>query len=92
MQSFYGMAIRQKLNDKYGMEKVIGGKSFHCTDIKDPKSRHYFCSPGEESWWKYKITKMDILYYTTSIWCTDRWQVIVEMFSWWEAKPKWVMK
>ena len=28
---------------------------------------------------------MDISYYTTSIWCTDRWRIIIEMLSWWDS-------
>ena len=54
MQNFYGIAIRQNLNDKYEMKKAIGAMLFHCTDITDAESRHRFCPPDEDSWCKYK--------------------------------------
>ena len=54
MQNYYGMAIRQNVNNKYEMKKAIGAILFHCTDISDDESRHRFCPPGEESWCKYK--------------------------------------
>ena len=54
MQNFYGIAIRQNLNDKYEMKKAIGAILFHCTDITDAESRHRFCPPDEDSWCKYK--------------------------------------
>ena len=48
MQSCYGMALRQKLNDKYEMKKSIAAKLFHSIDITDAESRHRFCPPEEE--------------------------------------------
>ena len=42
MQNFYGIAIRQNLNDKYEMKKAVGAILFHCTDITDAESRHRF--------------------------------------------------
>ena len=54
MQNFYGMAIRQILNNKYEMKKAIGTILFHCIDITDAESRYGFCPPGEGSWCKYK--------------------------------------
>ena len=48
MQSCYGLALRQKLNDKYEMKKSIVAKLFHSIDITDTESRHRFCPPGEE--------------------------------------------
>ena len=54
MQNFYGLAIRQNLNDKYEMKKTVGAILFHCTDITDSESRHLFFPPGEDSWCKYK--------------------------------------
>ena len=54
MQNFYGIAIRQNLNDKYEMKKAVGAILFHCTDITDAESRHHFCPPGEDSCCEYK--------------------------------------
>ena len=54
MQNFYGLAIRQNLNDKYEMKKAVGATLFLCTDITDSESRHLFFPPGEDSWCKYK--------------------------------------
>ena len=36
MQNFYGIPIRQNLNEKYEMKKAIGAILFHCTDIANP--------------------------------------------------------
>ena len=54
MQNFYGITIRQNLNDKYEIKKASGAILFHCTDITDAESQHRFCPPGEGSWCKYK--------------------------------------
>ena len=61
MQSCYGVALRQKLNDKYEMKKSIVAKLFHSIDITDAESRHRFCPPGEEKQCKYKLPKL--IYY-----------------------------
>ena len=51
MQNFYGIAIRQNLNDKYEMKKAVGAILFHCTDITDAESRHRFVHQEKTLLW-----------------------------------------
>ena len=58
MQNYYGLAIRQNLDNVYAMKKAIGAILWHCTIFTDSEFRHRFCPSGEETWCKYKRGKM----------------------------------
>lgn len=59
LQNYYGMAIRQNIDNLYGMKKAIGAVLHHCCDISDETVRHRFCPPTEDSWCKWQSDKLN---------------------------------
>ena len=58
LQNYYGMSIRQNLDNIYAMKKSVFATLFHCTDIKDEDVRHQFCPRSETSWCLYQRDKL----------------------------------
>ena len=44
MQNYYGMAIRNNVDDIHNMRKARGAVLYHCTDFKNQDYRHGMCS------------------------------------------------
>ena len=58
LQNCYGMAIRQNVNDLYGMKKSVAAVLFHYSESRDDETRHQFCLRTETSWCKYQADKL----------------------------------
>eukprot|EP00112_Aurelia_sp_Birch-Aquarium-sp1_P019844 Seg4999.1 transcript_id=Seg4999.1/GoldUCD/mRNA.D3Y31 product="hypothetical protein" protein_id=Seg4999.1/GoldUCD/D3Y31 len=58
IQNYYGMAIRQNLDNVYTMKKAIFAILFHCSENKDIEDRHKFCPRSADSWCKYQSNKI----------------------------------
>ena len=58
IQNYYGMAIRQNLDNVYTMKKSIFAILFHCSENKDIEYRHKFCPRSADSWCKYQSNKV----------------------------------
>ena len=53
MQNYYGMAIRQNVNNLYAMKKAVYAILFHFTNFENQQMQHQFCPRGLASWCKY---------------------------------------
>ena len=49
MQNYYGLAIRNNVNNLFAMKKAVGPILYHCTDFADQNSRHLFCPKTEDT-------------------------------------------
>lgn len=54
LQNYYGMAIRQNIENLYDMKKSVAAVLFHCSETTDIANRHKFCPCSSESWCKYQ--------------------------------------
>ena len=52
------MAIRQNVNDLYGMKKCVAAVLFHYSESTDAEERHKFCLRTENSWCKFQSDKL----------------------------------
>ena len=59
MQNYYGMAIRNNVDDIHNMRKATGAVLYHCTDFKNQDYRHSMCPNDENSWCKYQLDKIN---------------------------------
>ena len=50
LQNYYGMAIRQNINDLYKMKKSVCAVLHHNCEISDENVRHQFCPRDANSW------------------------------------------
>ena len=53
MQNYYGMAIRQNVNNLYAMKKAVYAILFHFTNFENQQMQHQFCPRGLASRCKY---------------------------------------
>ena len=58
LQNCYGMAIRQNVNDLYGMKKSVAAVLFHYSESTSSEERHKFCLRTEDSWCKFQADKL----------------------------------
>ena len=58
MQNYYGMCIRENVNNFYCMKKNIAAILYPCSEDPDNEKRHQYCPPGENSWCKYQNDKV----------------------------------
>ena len=58
MQNYYGLAIRDNVNNLFAMKKAVGASLYHCTDFADQNSRHLFYSKTEDTWCKWQLDKL----------------------------------
>lgn len=57
LQNYYGMAIRQNVNNVYAMKKSIIAILFHCSEHTNTTERHKYCPRGKDSWCKCQSDK-----------------------------------
>lgn len=53
LQNYYGIAIRDNVNDLRGMQRAVIAAFFHCCSSSD-KPMHGQCPDGSDSWCKYQ--------------------------------------
>ena len=58
LQNYYGMSIRQNLNNLYAMKKCVWAILYHNTDICDEEMRHQFCPRTKDTWCLYQSDKV----------------------------------
>ena len=58
MQNFYGLAMRNNVENIYAMKKAVGAILFHCTAFSDPEYRHRMCPRDEKTWCKCQFDKL----------------------------------
>lgn len=58
LQNYYGMSIRQNINNLYAMKKGVWAVLFHNADISDSETRHQFCPRTVDSWCLYQSNKL----------------------------------
>ena len=58
LQNYYGMAIRQNVNNVYKMKKCIWAVLFHNADIAGESVRHQFCPREIDSWCLWQSDKL----------------------------------
>lgn len=60
LQNYYGIAIRQCTGTTvYAMKKAVGAVLFHCSDARDPETRHRMCPRSADSWCKFQSDKIN---------------------------------
>ena len=59
MQNFYGLAIRNNLDNIYAMKKAVWAVLFHCTKFQDIEQRHQMCPRDSQSWCKFHLDKVN---------------------------------
>jgi hypothetical protein len=59
MQNFYGLAIRNNLENIYAMKKAVWAVLFHCTKFDDIEYRHQMCPRDADSWCKFHLDKLN---------------------------------
>ena len=57
MQNYYGMAIRQNVDNVYAMKKSIIAILYHCSQNDNEDDRHKFCPRSANSWCSYQSDK-----------------------------------
>ena len=57
IQKYYGMVIRQNLNNIYTMKKAIIAILFHCSENISLEDKYKFCPRSADSWCKYQSNK-----------------------------------
>jgi len=61
-QNYYGMAIRQNVDNFYNMQKSVWAVLFHNSDIEDENTRHQFCPRSNTSWCLWQSDKLTNLF------------------------------
>ena len=59
MQNYYGMAIRNNVDDIHNMRKATGAVLHHSANFKNQDYRHSMCPNHENSWCKYQLDKIN---------------------------------
>ena len=57
MQNYYGMAIRQNVDNVYAMKKSIIAILYHCSQNDNEDDWHKFCPRSADSWCSYQSGK-----------------------------------
>ena len=57
MQTYYGKAIRNNLDNVHAMKKELGSVLFHCTAFTDENKRHGMCPYDDTTWCKWQLDK-----------------------------------
>ena len=57
LQNYYGVAIRQNIDNIYGMKKSVAAVVHHCSAAATSELQHQYCPINDESWCKYQKDK-----------------------------------
>ena len=58
MQNYYGLAIRQNIDNRYAMKKAVWAIFFHMIENDNEEDRHKCCPRSEDSWCKYQADQI----------------------------------
>ena len=58
LQNYFGIAIRQNVNNLYQMKKCVWAVLFHNSNISDENVRHQFCPRTRDSWCLFQSDKI----------------------------------
>lgn len=59
MHNYYGMVIRNNLDDIHNIRKVLGAALYHYLDFKNQYYRYSMYPNYENSWCKYQLDKIN---------------------------------